>query len=322
MADSKISALSSATALSGGEFFSVVQSGSNVKATATQILGFITTQNYLQFGPTSYPVSSYPASSNAYFVIDKSGTASDSSIVLRDQGKARAEIGCVGDNNLHFKTVTGNYGSEVFTDAMIMYNNASKIDTFPGIFRINKASGTPTFIAGNSDGSSSGAGLELQYDQTNTQSNITSIERGNTYRAMNFYGNGFYFNSGGGSTSLVATIDANGVKAVNVPSAYVNVTGNTGARVVNQSFNVSSVTDTGTGIIVVNFTNSFSDTHYVANVTVQMIGTTYSVANIRTGRIYSAAQLTGSCKLLCLTDTANTHVVADPTSWHFIAIGT
>jgi hypothetical protein len=72
--------------------------------------------NRLQIGPVKYPadyVTSCPTC--MYLSIDKSATADDATIVLRDQGNARAEIGMVGDNDLVLKTVSGTYGTESFS---------------------------------------------------------------------------------------------------------------------------------------------------------------------------------------------------------------
>jgi hypothetical protein len=75
---------------------------------------------FFRLGETVYPTSAYPGGTNAYLVIDKSGASGeggpDASIVFREEGKARAEIGLVEDNKIHFKTITGDYGAEVFTD--------------------------------------------------------------------------------------------------------------------------------------------------------------------------------------------------------------
>jgi hypothetical protein len=76
---------------------------------------------WLQFGPTYYPANYVTDCDNcSYLVMDKDAEADDTSIVFRDQGNARAEIGLIGDNKLHFKTVTGSFGSESFTDAMVL----------------------------------------------------------------------------------------------------------------------------------------------------------------------------------------------------------
>jgi len=77
----------------------------------------------VRVGPVQYPylpalVAGGPNS--GYILIDKSNSASDGSIVYRDQGNIRAEIGLAGDNNIHFKTVTGTSGSEAFTDQLIV----------------------------------------------------------------------------------------------------------------------------------------------------------------------------------------------------------
>ncbi len=75
----------------------------------------------IRVGPTTYPtVLSGGGVSSAYTVIDKASTASDATLLLRDQGNIRAEIGLAGDNDIHFKTVTGLNNAEVFTDRFMI----------------------------------------------------------------------------------------------------------------------------------------------------------------------------------------------------------
>lgn len=75
----------------------------------------------VRVGPTTYPAAlSGGGASSAYTVIDKANTAADATLLLRDQGNIRAEIGLAGDNNIHFKTVTGLNDAEVFTDRFMI----------------------------------------------------------------------------------------------------------------------------------------------------------------------------------------------------------
>lgn len=75
----------------------------------------------VQMGPVQYPANYVPSCSTCfYLMLDKSSTGNDVSEVFRDQGNARAEIGLLGDDSLHFKTVTGTYGSESFSDVMTL----------------------------------------------------------------------------------------------------------------------------------------------------------------------------------------------------------
>jgi hypothetical protein len=73
----------------------------------------------VRMGPTQYAVN-LPFPGSSYLVMDKNNTASDASIVMRDAGAIRAEIGIVTDNNIHFKTASGAAGSETFTDRLII----------------------------------------------------------------------------------------------------------------------------------------------------------------------------------------------------------
>jgi hypothetical protein len=77
----------------------------------------------IQVGPVAYPYVASLSSggfNSSYVLLDKANTASDASVLYRDQGAIRAEVGLAGDNNIHLKTVTGAGGSEVFTDRLIV----------------------------------------------------------------------------------------------------------------------------------------------------------------------------------------------------------
>lgn len=87
------------------------------------ISGLSVLSHAVRVGPTYYPYQPGIAAggpNSAYTIIDKANTASDSTILLRDQGNIRSEIGLAGDNDIHFKTVAGVAGSEVFTDRFII----------------------------------------------------------------------------------------------------------------------------------------------------------------------------------------------------------
>jgi len=95
----------------------------------------------VQVGPVNYPYTpsiSGGGVSSAYTIIDKANSASDSSVLFRDQGAIRAELGLAGDNHIHLKTVTGTSGSEVFMDRLIVQTtgevevvNALGVGTIP-----------------------------------------------------------------------------------------------------------------------------------------------------------------------------------------------
>ena len=57
------------------------------------------------------------------------------------------------------------------------------------------------------------------------------------------------------------------VDPVLAPRAWVNFDASSGAIVIRTSYNVSSVTYSAVGTFTVNFTTSFADTNYIANVT-------------------------------------------------------
>lgn len=103
-------------------FTAGLQASSTSHLSTTTISG-----SHLQFGERIYPTTSYPQGTNSYLIIDKGGTPADASIVLRDQGNARAELGIFESNQLIFKTVTGTYGSETFTSRFTIRNDTGWI---------------------------------------------------------------------------------------------------------------------------------------------------------------------------------------------------
>jgi len=131
----------------------------------------------VRVGPVQYPylpalVAGGPNS--GYLLIDKSNSASDGSIVYRDQGDIRAEIGLAGDNDIHIKTVAGTSGNEVFTDQMIIQpsgkvtvTGALGIATIPAapLHVTSTSAGTARTVAKientNLTGSAAGAVVEL-----------------------------------------------------------------------------------------------------------------------------------------------------------------
>lgn len=94
----------------------------------------------------------------------------------------------------------------------------------------------------------------------------------------------------------------------NAVKAWVNFNG-TGTVAIRASFNVSSITDVGTGDYTINFTNPISDTNYGAVVTGD-VADAY-IVGVRRASAYSTTQLqvrtyNGS---IVSTDTNNCSVV-------------
>ena len=188
------------------------------------------TGNEMRLGPSSYPASYSSMISDirsVYLVMDKTATISDSSIMLRDQGNTRAEIGLTGDNNLHFKTATGSYGSETFTDRLLINNTNGSVDALGGPLRSYATSGAPKLISGSSDGST-GTGLELSYDFSSIYSRITSIARGSSYMDLVTEGNNLRFQTGTASVAERMRITSGGNVGIGTtsPSEILDVNGN------------------------------------------------------------------------------------------------
>lgn len=148
----------------------------------------------LTMGKGDYP-SEYGFSDSVYLVMDKETLRDDATIVFREAGSARAEIGIVGDNDIHFKTVTGTYGGEIFIDRFLI-RSTGEVDAVGKIFRQYANAGKPTIAIGNSNGTSAGAGLELSYNFDKKVSGISSISRDISYQPLSFSAESYAFHTG------------------------------------------------------------------------------------------------------------------------------
>ena len=217
----------------------------------------------VEFGSQGdWPTDSYPLGTNLYFVLDKNGNTADTSIVLRDQGATRSEIGLISDDNFHIKSVSGTYSNETFLDRMIIYNGNSSqgisnnannvngtIDFFGNqtlgnskagellrLYPSSTSSSQNWFISGNSN-TTDGWGLEMGFDFGTATSYINSIKHGSTYVPILFSVQNFTIATGTGSVTnnLIVTSAGNvGIGTTN--PAFLLQTGiSTGGADVNLS---------------------------------------------------------------------------------------
>jgi hypothetical protein len=96
----------------------------------------------------------------------------------------------------------------------------------------------------------------------------------------------------------------------------MGVTGN-----ILASFNVTSLTDTGTGVVAVTINVDFSSVDYAVVAGCEATATSYAVANARDVHIRSATLAAGTFSLDCIDKTATTNLVKDPTTWHVVCYG-
>lgn len=87
------------------------------------------------------------------------------------------------------------------------------------------------------------------------------------------------------------------------------------------SYNITSLTDTGTGVLGITIDVDFSSADYCVNVSIEATATTWAVANTRECHIRSATMALGSVSVDCVDNTATTSLVKDPTSWHVSMYG-
>lgn len=90
---------------------------------------------------------------------------------------------------------------------------------------------------------------------------------------------------------------------------------------INASYNITSLTDTGTGIVAITIATDFSSADYACVACVEATATTWAVANTREVHIRNATLAAGTVSLDCVDNTATTSLVKDPTTWHCAMFG-
>jgi hypothetical protein len=100
--------------------------------------------------------------------------------------------------------------------------------------------------------------------------------------------------------------DVNGVQIGTFCRAWVNFNG-TGTVAIRASFNVTSITDGGTGVYTLNFTNAFSDINYsiVGAVNTQSGSAIMVCPNSNTPAYTPFAPTTTACKIATTSFSAN-----------------
>ena len=83
--------------------------------------------------------------------------------------------------------------------------------------------------------------------------------------------------------------------------AWVTFNGTTGATFA--TFNVSSVTRTGTGDYTVNFTTAFANTNYTV---IASARNATGIPGVECGQNFNTTQAVGSCRMYCTNDGGGT----------------
>lgn len=94
-----------------------------------------------------------------------------------------------------------------------------------------------------------------------------------------------------------------------------------GVPSVAASFNVTSITDTGLGILTVTIGTDFSSANWCCLASAELTATTYAVANDRRTFVRFGGQAAGTVALDCIDSTATTNLPKDPTAWHVAGFG-
>jgi hypothetical protein len=104
-------------------------------------------------------------------------------------------------------------------------------------------------------------------------------------------------------------VDVNNVQIGTFCRAWVNFNG-TGTVAIRASFNVSSITDNGTGDYTVNFTNAMPDANYAVNVNAQRLNDKNTRGNLGAQTTYAGNKTTSICRVVS-TDSGFSSLDAD-----------
>ena len=108
------------------------------------------------------------------------------------------------------------------------------------------------------------------------------------------------------------------------PSAakfWAQVTVSAGTPTLAASYNVTSITDTGTGLLTVTIATDFSSVNWCCQVSVERASTALAVANLRYAAVRNTGQAAGTVLVECWDGTAATALQVDPATWHVSGFG-
>lgn len=87
------------------------------------------------------------------------------------------------------------------------------------------------------------------------------------------------------------------------------------------NYNITSITDTNTGDMLVTIGNDFSSANYAIVTGGERTTSTATATNARDISIKTGSRAAGSFSLECWDKTATTNALKDPASWHFACFG-
>lgn len=122
-----------------------------------------------------------------------------------------------------------------------------------------------------------------------------------------------------GATSVTTVVTPGRVKFHPGVAKFWVIAGTSGN--VLASYNVTSLTDTGTGVLGITIETDFSSVNYCVAVSVEATGTTWAVANTRECHIRNATLAAGTVSVDCIDNTTTTCLVKDPNTWHVVGFG-
>jgi hypothetical protein len=105
------------------------------------------------------------------------------------------------------------------------------------------------------------------------------------------------------------------------PKCWAMVTVSAGTPTLQTSYNITSITDSATGQLLVTIATDFSSANWACLATAELTATTYAVANDRKVYVRNATRAVGSVALDCIDSTTVTNLKKDPASWFMAGYG-
>lgn len=94
-----------------------------------------------------------------------------------------------------------------------------------------------------------------------------------------------------------------------------------GVPTLNDNYNITSITDSGPGLLTFTIATDFSSANWACVCSIERASTALTVTNVTQTEVRNAGRAAGSVLIECWDDTATTHVQEDPTSWSMVGYG-
>lgn len=214
-------------------------------------------------------------------------------------------------------------GSVAVGYAALLANISGNSATAIGRNSLNATTGSNNSGLGNSSGTTNTSGTLNTFLGASSNANSATLTNATAVGATSLVlaSNTVQLGDSSVTSVVCGTGNTASIRALNSAKFYGCVAVSGGTPTLEESFNITSIADTGTGQLTVTIATDMANATYTVVTSAELTATSYAVANDRKTYVRYATQAVGTFDIDCIDSTATTNVVKDPETWYFVGYG-